>query len=159
MNLFSFLKKKQTGSITVDFGKNHFYMPSGAIAVKNHRPAGAGVQIIQLSNLKLERIAPGQTGYQYLYSQGSQGKRPFCDALVIDELANLARKENSTSSLQSSLGSHRLIVFFGTIFFDANRNECVPFLNLSSALPAVRYLIGLNKPVEEHTVPCFAALL
>lgn len=144
-------------TVVVDYGKE-LYIPKDATGVCYHNPLGEGVQEIRLRSITLKKIPFGVTGLAYReYSECSDMGR-FCDGRILDELARKLFDEKSGKAFQKFLGRDRLIFFFGTTFIDFGGEECVPFLNLSDSLPALRYLFRLNQPIDSH-VPCYAAFL
>ena len=141
-------------TIVVDYDKE-LYMPKDALGLCYHDPLGKGVQEIRSQSILLKEIPFGITGsgYRDHYNTGR-----FCDGHILDELANKLFDEKSEKAFRNFLGRDRLVFFFGTTFMGDDGEECVPFLNLSDTLPALRYLFRMKQPIDSR-VPCYAAFL
>ena len=141
--LFHVLAARAKKLVTVDYG-TELYIPEGTCAVKDDRPVGRGKQEIQLSDILLEEIPAGMSLQAYRAS--CAGER-FWDARMLDGLFEKAKSNDSTEWLHTALGYNRLVFFLGTTFLTADGEEVVPFLNLSDALPAFRYVYRIQQPV------------
>lgn len=131
-------------------------LPNGARRVIRHIPIGKGTRTIEPGDLEIVEFRSSMT-YDKFYK--SNMDRPLCDVLFLDSLIRkmVENKSQIDSILQKYFGNFRGQIFFlGTEFESFDGRPCVPYLNIKTYQPALRYLCPSAHPIN-HDVVCCAA--
>ena len=136
--------------IEVDYDKP-LYIPNGAIGVAEHTPVGVGRMPLEPSGFELRELPRGMTYDRYIAAHGDD---LLCDAAVLDgivayittdglDVASIARRSADL------FGDFRGQIFFlGTTFASRDGVAHVPFLNVGTYMPALRYACPLHDPMN-----------
>ncbi len=136
--------------IEVDYSKD-LYIPQGASGVCKHTPVGRGYMSLLPNSLELRALTPGVTCDTYIKQHLGDA---LCDAAVLDALVAyvISRETKSRSRyeiLEQLFGDFRgRVLFPGTTFLYENDVECVPYLNVRTLNPDLRYVCPIHMPLD-----------
>lgn len=144
-------------SLQIDFTQSPS-LPRDAVRVLRHNPVHDNSLTVTGGDLVLEPM-PGGVTYEEYFRQYSEQR--LCDALVLDAL--IEQLKANTPQLETVLRQYfgtfaGQIFFLGTTFQSNDGRECVPFLNLHTSLPALRYMCPVTHPIRDDIL-CYACLL
>lgn len=147
-------------AITIDYSLQPM-IPSEAKRILCHQPADSGVFSLLPGSLGIEEFLPGTTYAQYRrdHINESLGDAVILDAIV-NQLQSVAREPAKFERLiQKYFGSFSGQVFFlGTTYESVDGRECVPFLNINTMYPSLRYICPANQIIN-YDVTCCACHL
>ena len=160
LNFWSWLGRAEQG-LQVDYAKQP-KLPNGAARVLRHVPAGSGVVTLNPSDMDLRPMPQGMTYDEYYAAHKHErlGDVMILDAMVAGIMDRSMRNAEIRAHFRKYLGHSFVgqIFFLGTSFQSEDGRECVPYLNLNTHQPAIRYICPSAHPIN-HTVNCCACHL
>lgn len=153
---FSLLTKfrREAVSLKVDYSTEPV-LPNGAVQIRRHIPISDKAVTILSGDLELRVMPQGSTYEEYYNAHTSEG---LCDVQVLDAFMKVITRTPSSIDkvIKEFFGKFSGQIFFlGTTFVSEDGRECVPFLNLHTHFPSLRYICPVTHPIN-HDVYCCA---
>lgn len=141
-----------SSSLIVDYAKGPL-LPNGAVKVLRHMPVGDKTLTITPGSLELQEMPRGITYAEYYRIHSAES---LCDVKILDVFVEVITRNPSSIKkvVKEFFGEFAGQIFFlGTSFESEDGRECVPFLNLNTHFPALRYICPATHPIN-HDVCC-----
>ena len=146
--------RREASLLDVDYAKGPL-LPNGAAKILRHMPVGDKILTISPGSLELQEMPRGTTYAEYYKMHSAEG---LCDVQILDALVEVITRNPPSIKkfIREFFGEFAGQIFFlGTSFASEDGRECVPFLNLNTHFPALRYICPATHPIN-HDVCCCA---
>mgnify|MGYP003510396151 FL=1 len=144
LKMFGFNKRSK---LEVDFNKAPT-LPNGTTEIKEHKPVGTGVMTLTKEDFLLLQMPADVSYAEYRKKHINE---PLGDALILDCFIDLVRQQGKSwgKMMNEVFGIKQGQIFFlGTTYVGINGKEVVPYLNINTDAPALKYVYPINNIIR-----------